>query len=211
MNPYKVIDKNSWPRQNLFEFYQKFASSVFNVTVSVDAYNLYSHAKKQKESFFLMALYAILRAANEVPQMRQRVVDGEVVEFEKIAVMTPILTKHEMFCQIWCEYEATFSLFKANAAPEVEKAKSNMPSPMEDHGEDFFCASCVPWLHFTSTTPADYSFNQMVPVLTWGKMGKDNSVPISCNFNHCLLDGLHVSRFFNKIEQSFANPDSLYH
>ena len=210
MNGCRIIDKKTWARKELFKFYQKFDKPVFDVTVSVNAEKLYRHAKEHNESFFLISLYAVLRAANEVPQMRQRIVDDQVVEFEKIAVMTPVMTKHEMFCQIWCEYESDFELFKAAAVPEVEKAKNSMPSPMEDHGQDFFCANCVPWLHFTSMTHADYSFNQTVPVLAWGKMGEDNTIPITCKFNHCFMDGLHVSRFFNKIMESFADPASLY-
>lgn len=210
MNSYKAIDLESWPRRKIYDFYQKFASSVYNVSVSLDAGNLHAYAKKKEESFFLMAFYAILRAANEVPQMRQRVIGGQVVEFEKIAGMTPIMTPQEMFCQIWCEYEPDFACFKESAAPKVEKAKNDVPSPMEGHGEDFICASCLPWLHFTSVTQADYSFDQTIPILAWGKMDQDCRVPVSCKFNHKLMDGLHVSRFFNKIGQSFSEPESLF-
>ena len=203
MNSYKIIDAESWPRKKLFDFYQKFDRPAINVSVALDAGYLFAEAKKRGESFFLMALYAILQSANEVPQMRQRIIDGQIVEFEKIAVMTPIMTEQEMFCQIWCEYEPTFEAFKKQALPKIEAAKHNNPSPMVDHGEDFICASCVPWLHFTSITQADYSFSQAIPILAWGKM-KNNLIPISCKFNHCFMDGLHVSRFFNKIEQRFA-------
>lgn len=48
MNAYRVIDQNTWSRRNPFEFYGKFASSVFNVTVSVNAENLYTYCKKRK-------------------------------------------------------------------------------------------------------------------------------------------------------------------
>jgi chloramphenicol O-acetyltransferase type A len=122
--------------------------------------------------------------------------------------MTPIMTKQEMFCQIWCEYEPTFEAFKAHAAPKVETAKHNNPSPMLEHGEDFLCASCVPWLHFTSLTQADYAFSQTIPVLAWGKL-KNNIIPVSCRFNHSFMDGLHVSRFFNNIEERFTGKHDL--
>ena len=210
MNSYKVIDMEGWPRRKLFEYYRKFDSPAFNVSVSLDAGNLYALSKKRGESFFLTAFYAILRAANEVPQMRQRVIGGQVVEFDRIAGMTPILTTQELFHQIWCEYEPDYVSFKTVSSPKVESAKNDEPSPMEGHGEDFICASCVPWLHFTSITQANYHFDQTIPILAWGRMDANRQVPISCKFNHCLMDGIHVGRFFQKIEKSFSDPESLF-
>ncbi len=208
MNKYRIIDLATWNRRKIFESFQKFDSSVFNVTVSIKAENLYRAAKVHGESFFLMSLYAILRAANSVPQIRQRYIDGQVVEFEKIAAMTPVMTKYETFCQTWCEYEDTFSAFKAAAVPKIETAKNSLPDSGDEYGEDFICCSCLPWLHFDSITQAACSFHQAVPVLAWGKMEK-GIIPVSASFSHCFLDGLHVSRFFENMQNSFSDPESL--
>lgn len=209
MNAYRIIDKETWPRRELFDFYQKFASPCFNISVQVEAGGLYSCARDRNASFFLLALYAILRAANAVPQVRQRILGNNIVEFERIAVMTPIMTGQELFRQIWCEYASDFSGFADEAAPKVASAKKGTPSPMEDHGEDFFCASCLPWLHFSAIAQAECHFGQAIPILAWGKM-KNGLIPISCKFNHAFVDGLHASRFFANIEASFANPDTLW-
>lgn len=208
MQSYKVIDLETWPRRKLYEFYRKFDTPCFNITVSVNAERIHAFAKANGESFFLLCLYAILRAANAVPLVRQRTVDGQPVEFARLAVMTPIMTKAEMFQQIWCEYAPDFMTFKQTAVPLVAKAKSGDPMPMEDHGQDFICASCLPWLHFDSITQAQYSFDQSVPILAWGKMG-NGKIPISVQFDHCFMDGLYVSRFFEAITTGFSVPESL--
>lgn len=208
MNSYKIIDIERGPRRELFEFYRKFASPAFNITVSVNAENIYCFAKDHGESFFLISLYAILRAANIVPQVRQRIIDNTPVEFEKIAAMTPIMTEKELFRQVWCEYMESFEEFKADTVPKIQCAKTGTPAPMEKHGEDCICASCLPWLHFDSITQADYAFDQEIPILAWGKM-EDGKIPISVKFNHCFMDGLHVSRFFEAIKQGFSEPESL--
>lgn len=114
------------------------------------------------------------------------------------------MTEYETFCQIWCEYDSEFSTFKANIVPKIRTAKCSMASSLEEHGEDFLCASCMPWLHFTSITQVDYSFDQIVSILAWGKMSKDYLVPISCKFNYRLMDGLHVSRFLIKLNNFLA-------
>lgn len=210
VNPYKKIDLNSWPRRKLYEFYSAFDSPCFNITVSLDADTIYAYSKSHGESFFLLSLYAILRAANRVPQIKQRVIDGLPVEFEQIAVMTPILTGTELFQQIWCEYAHDFHSFKAAVIPLIEEAKRGAPGPALRHGEDFLCASCLPWLHFDSITQADYEFEQSIPILAWGKLEK-GKIPVSVKFNHCFIDGLFAARFFQHIQYFFSNPESLMH
>jgi len=208
MNRCRQIDLENWPRRNLFEFYRKFDAPCFNVTVKVKADPLRAYAKAKGESFFLLCLYAILRAANEVPQIRQRAVDGRPVEFEKIAAMTPVMTPSEMFHQVWCEYEPDFGTFKERVRPDIERAKKSLPAPMEDHGEDMICASCSPWIHFESLTQAEYGFQQTIPVLAWGKL-QDGTIPVAVKFSHCFVDGLHCSRFFEQIEHGFTEPETL--
>ena len=209
MNEYRVIDKETWPRRELFEFYQSFANPCFNISVSLEASALHARAKERGESFFMLSLYAILRAANVVPQMRQRILpDGTILEFTSIAVMTPIMTDREMFNSIWCEYAPTFAEFAKEAAPKAEKARQAPITLIPGRGDDFICASCLPWLHFTSVTQAEHSFGQTVPILSWGKL-ENGRVPISCKFNHAFVDGLHASRFFGHIGKSFTNPDCL--
>ncbi|CAK7007279.1 MAG: Chloramphenicol acetyltransferase 2 [Desulfovibrio sp.] len=209
MNTYRVIDKTTWPRRELFEFYQGFENPCLNVSVSLEAQNLYACAKGKGESFFLLALYAILRAANAVPQVRQRVVGGEPVEFDRIAAMTPIMTDQEMFHQAWCEYAPTYAAFAEQATPAVAAARKGAPGPLLNHGEDFLCASCLPWLHFTSVTQAEYAFGQAIPILAWGKL-QNGHIPISCKFNHAFMDGLHISRFFRHIAEAFSAPETLW-
>jgi len=208
MNPYREIDLRHWPRRELYEFYRKFDSPCFNITVSVDAEPIYAFAKDRKESFFLLCLYALLRAANAVPQVRQRIEDGRPVEYDRIAVMTPIMTESEMFRQIWCEYTPDLASFFEMTAPLIEKAKQADPGPMPAHHQDFFCASCLPWLHFDSITQADYEFAQSVPILARGKL-ENGKIPISVKFSHCFMDGLFVARFFEQIQHNFSKPDCL--
>jgi len=85
MSDYKIIELASWPRKELFEDYQKYAAACYNVSVKISAGRLYDYAKDNDESFFLLSLYAILRAANQVEQLRRRVVDNVPLEFDRIA------------------------------------------------------------------------------------------------------------------------------
>ncbi len=208
MNNYKVIDLESWIRKEHFEYYQSFDSPCFNISVNINAEKIYAFAKSNNHSFFLICLYAIARAANMVPQFKQRVLDGKVIEYEKIAVMTPIMTEHEMFCQAWCEYYDNFLEFKAAAEPKIQQAKHSHPAPMKVDGEDFICASCSPWIHFTGMSQAKYKFSQSIPILAWGKL-ENGKIPFSIQVDHSFIDGYFVSKFFDQITYAFENPDLL--
>ena len=91
MSTYHVIDKESWHRRDHFEFYRTFANPSFNLCVPVEAQRLYECAKDRQVSFFQLALYALLRAANAVPQLKQRMRGDDIIEYDDIAVMTPVI------------------------------------------------------------------------------------------------------------------------
>ena len=82
MAHYRIIDTASWPRRDHFTFYRQFANPSFNLCVPIAAQRLYECAKDRRVSFFQLALYALLRAANGVPQLRQRVRNDEVIEYD---------------------------------------------------------------------------------------------------------------------------------
>ncbi|WP_121552618.1 CatA-like O-acetyltransferase, family 1 [Gibbsiella quercinecans] len=209
MSTYKVIDRENWSRSKHHEFYSKFSNPCFNLCVQVEAQRLYECAKDKNESFFQLSLYGILRAANLTPQLKQRTLGDDIIEYSEINVMTPIMTVHESFRQIWCENTSTFSDFTADVTRKIEMVKTTKPSPMIVQEENFFCASCLPWLHFSSITHAEFHLGAAVPTLTWGKL-KSGMIPVACKFNHAFVDGLHASRFFAHIEEIFTNPDSLW-
>lgn len=75
----------------------------------MNAQKLYEFAKDKNESFFQLALYGILHSANAIPQLKQRVINGNIIEYSSIDVMTPILTEQNGFRQILCENAAVFS------------------------------------------------------------------------------------------------------
>lgn len=71
-NDFREIPLATWKRAELFNTFRDFADSRFNVGVEIDAEPLHHLAKARGDSFFLLALFAISKAYNSVPEMRQR-------------------------------------------------------------------------------------------------------------------------------------------
>lgn len=208
MHSYTEIALASWPRRAIFESFQEFECPCYSLTVKVEAHKLQTFAKKTQESFFLLALYALLRAANAVPQLRQRIINNTIVEFSAIDAISPILGPHELFYHAWCGYQPEFASFHAQCAPKLALAQQGIEQ-YDPVRHDFLCASCVPWLHFDALSPAHSTFHQTMPLLTWGKI-QQGYIPISIKVHHGFVDGLHIGRFFEGVHQGFSQPESLY-
>ena len=124
MANYRVIDKQNWPRKDHFDFYRGFANPSFNLCVPVEAQRLYECAKDRGVSFFQLALYALVRAANGVPQLKQRLLGDDIIEYDQLAVMTPVMTAQEGFRQVWCDNAADFAAFSHAAIPRRHRLSS---------------------------------------------------------------------------------------
>ena len=141
-----------------------------------------------------------------MPQLRQRVRDGEVIEYDSPAVMTPVMTVEEGFRRMVRQRCRVHRLQRA-ATPKIVAARETSPAPLIVDGEHFICASCLPWLHFTSMTHAEYAVGAAVPALT-GETAERRD-PGGRAFNHAFVDGLHASRFLPS-SKGFRDPERFW-
>ena len=74
----KKIEIASWPRRSHYEYFRTFDCPMFSITSPVRVDALYRYAKREGVSFFILCLFVLLKALNRVPQLRQRVEEGEV-------------------------------------------------------------------------------------------------------------------------------------
>lgn len=86
----RIIDLHTWERREEFGFFCDFINPYVNVTCYVDYRTAKASAHKDGASFFLYYLYAILKAVNEIPELRHRIdVDGNIVEYNRIDYLRP--------------------------------------------------------------------------------------------------------------------------
>ena len=87
----KKIEIASWPRRSHYEYFQTFECPMFSITSPVRVDALYHYAKQEGISFFALCLFVLLKAVNKIPQLRQRVEEGEVWEYESVDALVPVL------------------------------------------------------------------------------------------------------------------------
>ena len=196
----REIDMTRDPRRTHFAYFSAMPNPYVGVTVEVDVTACWALSRRRGCSFFLCCLYAAVQAANRVPQLRQRIVDGRVVEFDACrsshTVSLPDGTY--TYCTVDCGGPFDAFLPRAQAAVAAAQQCSGIDTGADE--TELYFVSCLPWLRFTSLvqptpTPADSN-----PRLTFGQMFQRDGrryMPLAVLVNHALADGAHIAQFYD--------------
>ena len=192
-----------------------FLSSRYTMSARVNVENLWIKSKEQDLSFFVMSLGALMNALNDIPQMRRRIIDGKVIEFESLDAVCPIMDKEEtVFKEIriegpqrfynilkWHDYVVDYQL---NVLEGVDKAFDL--DTMERDKINIANFSCIPWVDFDSITNATAAGNAIQPLITWGKVNENYEMTVSITVSHIFVNGLGLAKFYKNAQENF---DSL--
>lgn len=192
--------------------YQEFMSSRYSMTVKVDVSETYKFAKKENLSFFNLTAGSILEGLNQVPELKRRIVDNKVIEFDKLNGVTPILQEDFSIREIEFEPISDFKdIFTWNDYLNDKKANivDYGVDPFERDSKPIANLSCVKWIDFEAMDHIILEPKQCMPVIAWGKM-VDGKVPLSLSSNHMFVFGYHYHLFYENVEKYLANPNLAF-
>ena len=205
-----IIDIDTWERRDNYGFFRTYLNSWYSVTTEIDCTEASAAARRSGHSFFLYYLYAVLRSANEVNELRYRTdKNGQVVFHDRVDIISPIAVpgktfytvRHENFERFYAEAHALITDIPENGDPyHAEKEL------MQQGDYDVVHLSAVPKMFFTSITytVAEAGNGCSHPLMTVGKVvprGERLVFPLSIYVNHAFVDGSHLASFFGKIEK----------
>ena len=203
---YRVIDWERYPRRAHFAYFSAMADPYAGLTVQMDVTRFLAACKgdPKRPPFFLSFLYCAGRAANAVPQLRQRILDGKPVEFPSCDTSHTVMRENGTYsyCRLNCMRPFEDYLPAALALQEEAKANGGL-----DDGEDalsLLFVSTLPWVRYTDLrqpVPAPADSN---PRITWGRYEPEGGrvlMPVTLLVNHALVDGVHMARFFSALEE----------
>ena len=205
-----VIDQLNWPRITHFQLYSGFEFPHVNICVQLDITELWANRSLVGASPTVTLVHTITKAANRLPELRQRIRSEEVVEHEVIHPLITILGDNDLFGVVTLTYDASLTTFASHANEIITKAKKSASLsefPHDQEGEfprdDLLSITILPWLAFTSFSITRKPQNDCIPLLAFGKVqafGDRYMMPFYVNFHHALADGLHAARFVKYIE-----------
>lgn len=199
------LDIETWPRKATYEFFRDYDDPFFNFTANVDVTRLYSFTKENNLSISLAALFNVMTAANEIREFRIRLLEGRLVEFDRIHATQTILNDDETFSFAYFEIQPDIFEFDKAGKASVEKYKRLKTFDVESDRVDLIYFSVIPWVSFTSFKHATrLDRTQTVPRIVFGRMFDDGPVkkmPLSVEANHRIIDGFHVGKLFNRFQE----------
>jgi len=175
--------------------------------VQVDVTELAVWCRERGTSFFLAVLYAAVRAANGVPELRRRIRGDQVVEYDRCPSSHTVALPDGTYCYCSLEVDRPFREFLPYAAAEQERVKAAPTLEDGEDGESLFFVSCVPWLSYTALTQPTPTPADSNPRITWGRWHRQEGrtlLPMTLLANHALVDGIHIARFYENLDRELA-------
>lgn len=204
-SPYKEIDVSTWARRSTFEFFKDFEDPFFNITANLDVTGLRRFCRENELSYALSALFYSQLTVNSIRELRLRLLEGKIVEFESVESTQTILNEDETFSFCYFETKPTVQEFVTAGRAAIEKYKALKTFDVETERLDLIYHSSIPWVSFTSFKHASRLNNQQsVPRIVFGKVfadGESEKMPVSIEVNHSLVDGVHVGKYFTEFQQ----------
>ncbi|MCE1255547.1 MAG: chloramphenicol acetyltransferase [Anaerolineae bacterium] len=205
-----TIDKSTWPRRRHFELFNRMDYPHFNICANLDITRFYPLIKSNHISFSMAVTYLVSRTANDFEAFRMRIRGEQIIIHEIVNPSSTMLMDDDLFSFCTVQYDSDFKVFSARHAATVEEIK-NKPT-LEDlpGADDLLFLTSIPWISFTCQThtikmnPAD-----SIPRISWGKYFNENDrikLPFSVQVHHALMDGVHVGRYYMKIQEYLDEP-----
>lgn len=201
---YTPIDLATYKRRAHFEYFNSLAYPYAGLTVEVDITRWLAAVRSAGAPFFHSFLWAAAGAANAVPELRCRILDGGIVRFDVCKSSYTVALPDDTYCYCTLETDMPYGEFLPYARARQAEA---IAAPTVKDGEDvlgYFFISSVPWVSYTALTqpvpcPADSN-----PRITWGRwrdQGGKIAIPVTLLCHHALVDGIHLSRFYQRLEE----------
>jgi chloramphenicol O-acetyltransferase type A len=201
----RYIDMESYPRKSHFAFFNAMAYPYVGLTANVDVTKLVSFAKEKGHSTFHAVLWAAATAANAVPELRQRIVDGQIVEFDHCDTAHTVAMPDKTFVNCRTDCRMGLEAFLEDAKRRQEEAKTQHGFLLTAVDETpLIFASCMPWVAFTQViqpTPIPADSNPRIVFGKYIRQSEQVLMPLSLQGNHALIDGWHIAEFFRIFQQ----------
>ena len=178
---WKKVDMEADPRSGQFAYFRAMVNPWAGVTVPVEITAF--HKALNGRPFFLSFLYAAVRAANDVPELRRRLRDGEVIEYDRCQPSYTAMRPNGVY--VYClvdsgtlPYEAFIREGKRKQQEALERKELKETGDSLNH----FFVSSLPWLSYTQIQHPCVSADDSNPRLSWGKFTEENGkvmLPVS--------------------------------
>lgn len=198
------IDLEHYPRRQHLAYFSSLQFPYVGVTNNVDVTDFLQFCKKNRYSFYLLFMHAAALAADEVPQLRQRIHGGKVLEYTTCPTSHTELLDNGTYCYCTLHHHMPLDEFIPYAQRTREQCRLIGSVEEDSEVESMYFMSTAPWFHYSALIQPVAGGDDSNPRITWGKFQKDafgrEQLPVSLLAHHGLVDGIHIARFYENLE-----------
>ena len=216
---YQTLDLRHSPRAQAYAFDRQAERPRWGLTFAVDLGPLLACLPAWRADLpgltpFVAYHHAILRAANAVPALRQRLTPDGVVQWHSVDATPTVLRDDESYAVARLVYAERLDDFVAPAMAAVARARQpDAPWGVRTEQSGELHMTTLPGVTFTHFTHARRGgFDDATPSVALGRFERDGQrvcMPVNLEVHHALVDGLHVGRFVEALQALLAEPQGL--
>lgn len=215
------VDLLAGPRRQAFAFYRGALQPRWGLTTKVDVAPLLAALPAWRQALpgltaFVAYHHALLRAADAVPEMRQRLTpEGGVEQWARLDASPTVLRADDSFAFARLRHAECLADFAPAALQALERARQ----PGTDWGLDdehqpaALHTTVLPLVHFSGFQHARVgAVDDGTPAIALGRFEPEGArcwMPLNLVVHHALVDGLHAGRFVQAVEALLAEPQRL--
>ena len=209
------IDLDRWPRRSHYAFFRSMSRPFAGFTAEVDVSAVRRWCQSEDVSFFLASWWALLRACDEVPAMRQRIRGERVWQHERICVASTALAPDGTFRFCLLDHATSFDAFAREGRRAVQDAIA-APAVLADPvgRDDVVFGTVIPWRRITAVQHARGDApDDSVPRIAFGRAsteGPRDRMPVSLEAHHALVDGAHLAALLDAFEQRMNDLPGVF-
>lgn len=203
----KIVDIDNWNRKEHFEFFSNMASPYFGFTTEVDCTKAYDIAKEKGFSFFAYYFHKSMVAVNTVDELKLRIIDGQVIQFDTVHAGSTIGRPDGTFGFSFTPFSDDFETFNAVLQEEIKDVHETTGLRLSNErlGKDHVRHTTIPWNSFSAILhPTDFNTKESVPKIAFGRFNIKEGrkyLPVSIEAHHGLADGIHIAKYLEEFQR----------
>lgn len=200
---FKVVNLNTWKRKQHYDHFMSLKDPWFALTLPFNVTKAYNFSKTNHISFFAKYLHDCMKAINKVENLKYRIQNNQVVEYDMIHASATIMRPDNTFGFSFIDFHTDLNRFIDNINTEKERIHNSNALYPPKNGLDCIHCSAMPWLNFSGHKEPQSGLVDSIPKIAFSKANKiDNKLvmQVSIQVNHALVDGYHVGLFSEKFQ-----------
>jgi chloramphenicol O-acetyltransferase type A len=210
----EYLNTEDYPRSKHYQLFRQMDYPHFNICANIDITGLQPFLHEHQQSFFKTMVCLSTKAANDIKEFRYRIRTDKVVIHDRVDPSFTVLTTADVFSFCTVPYQTIMAKFYHEIAERMTAIQGQVCVEDEPGRDDLLYITSIPWISFTSVShPINLNSVDSIPRISWGKFFEEGGkikLPLSVQVHHALMDGLHVGRYFQDLQEMLDQPESLF-